>query len=253
MDLCWQSDVFAFYTMSGFVIAFLRRSSHLRILWLKLPSVVILEPKERKSVTASTFSPSICHEVMGPDAMILDFLVMSFKLAFSHSCFTLIKKLFSSLLSAIGVMSSAYLRLLIFLLAVLIPAYNSSRPAFHMMYSAYKLNKRGDNIQPCHTPFSIVNQLTFPYKVLDLHTVVSSAYLRRQVRWSDITISLRVFHTVKGFTIINEIEVDVFMEFPCFVYDPANVGNSVSSSSAFSKPTLYVWKFLIQEAWLEEF
>ena len=68
---------------------------------------------------------------------------------FQASCFTLINRLFtSSLLSAIRVVSSAYLRLLIFLPAILIPACASSSPAFLMMYSAYNLNKQGDNIQP---------------------------------------------------------------------------------------------------------
>ena len=72
-----------------------------------------------------------------------------FKPNFSLSSFTFIKRLFSvSPLSAIMVVSSAYLRLLIFLLAILIPASASSSPAFHMMYSTYKLNKQGDNIQP---------------------------------------------------------------------------------------------------------
>ena len=61
----------------------------------------------------------------------------------------------SSLLSAMTVVSSAYLRLLIFLPAILIPACASSSPTFHMMYSAYKLNKQGDNIQPWCTPFPI--------------------------------------------------------------------------------------------------
>ena len=89
----------------------------------------------------------------------LSFLILSFKLAFSLSYFTLVKRFFSpSLLSAIRVVSSAYLRLLIFLLAIFIPACNSSRLAFHLMGSAYKLNKQGDNIQPCHTTFSILNQ-----------------------------------------------------------------------------------------------
>ena len=64
----------------------------------------------------------------------------------------------SSLLSAIRVVSSAYLRLLIFLLANLIPACNSSNLAFHMMCSSYKLNKQGDNIKPCHMPFPVLNQ-----------------------------------------------------------------------------------------------
>ena len=59
-----------FNTMSRFIIASLPRSKHLLILWLQSPSAVILELKKIKSVTVSTFSPSICHEVMGPDAVI---------------------------------------------------------------------------------------------------------------------------------------------------------------------------------------
>ena len=99
--------------------------------------------------------PSICHEVMGLDVMISVFWMLSFSL-FS---FTFIKRLFSSSsLSAIRVMTSAYLRLLQFLPAFLIPACASSRQAFQMMYSAYKLNKQGDNIQPWRTPFPIWNQ-----------------------------------------------------------------------------------------------
>ena len=100
------------------------------------------------SATVSTVSPSICHEVMGPDAMIV-FWMLSFKPTFSLFSFTFIKRLFSySLLSAIRVVLSAYLRLLTFLPAILIPACTSSSPAFLMMYSAYKLKKQGDNIQP---------------------------------------------------------------------------------------------------------
>ena len=63
-----------FNTLCRFVIAFLPRNKHLLISWLQSPSAVILESKKRKSVTASTFSPSICHEVMGVDAMILVFI-----------------------------------------------------------------------------------------------------------------------------------------------------------------------------------
>ena len=85
---------------------------------------------------------------MGPDAMILVFWMLSFKPFFSLSFFTFIKRFFSSLLSAIRVVSSAHLRLLIFLLAILIPPCASSGPVFHMMYTAYKLYKQGDNIQP---------------------------------------------------------------------------------------------------------
>ena len=120
--LTWQTSVgkvmsLFFNILSRFVIAFLPRSKCLLIPWLQSPSAVILEPKKVKSVTAYTFSPSICHEVMGPDAMILVFWMLSLSL----SSFTLIKRLFSySSLSAIRVVSSAYLRLQIFLPAILI-------------------------------------------------------------------------------------------------------------------------------------
>ena len=117
--------------LSRFVIASLPWNKHLLISWLQSPSAVVLEPKKIKSVTAITFSPSICHEVMWLDAMILGFWMLSFKPAFSLSSFTLINRLFSSsLLSSIRVVSSAYLRLLIFLPAILIPACASSSPAF---------------------------------------------------------------------------------------------------------------------------
>ena len=70
---------------SRFVIAFLPRSKHLLISWLQLPSAVILEPQKVKSLTVSIFSPSICHELMGPDAMILVFWMLSFKPTFYSS------------------------------------------------------------------------------------------------------------------------------------------------------------------------
>ena len=133
-----------FNTLSRFVITFLPRSKHLLISWLQSPSAVILEPKKRKSISTSTFFPSIWCEVMGPDTMILVFFIFSFKPALSRSSFTLIKKLFSSsLLSAIRVVSPAYLRLLMFLLPILIVACNSFSPAFLMMCSVHGLNKHG--------------------------------------------------------------------------------------------------------------
>ena len=54
-----------------------------------------------------------------------------------------------------------------------------------------------------------------------------------------------VIHTFKSFIIVNEAEVGVFLEFSCFLHDPTNVGNLISGSSAFSKPSLYIWKFLV--------
>ena len=145
-----------FSMLSRFVTAVLPRNKCLLISWLQSSSAVILEPRKIKVVTISIVSPSICHEVMRPDAMILVFWMLSFKLTFLLSSFTFIKRLFSSSsLSAIRVVSSAYLRLLIFLLAILIPACASSSLAFCVMCSAYKLNKQGDNIQPWCPPFPL--------------------------------------------------------------------------------------------------
>ena len=79
-----------------FVIAFLPRSKYFLISWLQSPSTVILEPKKIIYVTTSTFSPPIYHEVVGLDAMILYFWMLSFKPAFSLSTFTIIKRLSSS-------------------------------------------------------------------------------------------------------------------------------------------------------------
>jgi len=135
-----------FNMLSRLVIAFLPRSKRLLISWLQSPSPVILEPPKIKSPIVF---PSLFHEMMGPDAMIFIFWILSFKPTFSLSSVTFIKRLFSSsLLSVIRVVSSAYMRLLVFLLAILIPACASSSLAFCIMYSAYMLNKQGDNIQP---------------------------------------------------------------------------------------------------------
>ena len=130
-----------------------------------------------------------CHD--------LSFLnVENFTPTFSLSSLTFIKRLLSSSLSAIRVVSSEYLRLLIFLPAILIPAYGSSSPAFWMMYSAYKLNKQGDNIQPWHTPFLIWNQSVVSCPVLTVTSWPAYRFLKRQVRWSGIPISWRIFHNL---------------------------------------------------------
>ena len=135
--------------------------------------------------------------------------------------FTFIKRLYSSSsLSAIRLVSSAYLRLLKFLLEILIPACASSSLAFRMMYSSYK-NKQGDRMQLWHTPFPIWNQSVVPSLVLTVASWPAYRFLRQQVRWSGIHISWRIFqfvviHTVKGFSIANEAEVDVFLEFLAF-------------------------------------
>ena len=186
-----------FNMLSRFIIAFLPRSKCLLISWLQSPSAVILEPKKIKPLTVSIVSPSICHEVMGPDAMILVFWMLSFKPAFSLSSFSFIKRLFTSYSSsAIRVVSSAYLRLLIFLPEILISACPLSSQIFLMMYSAYKLNKQGDNIQPWHTPFLIWNQSVVPCPVL---TVASGPTHFSGGRSSDLIFpSLEEFSTACG-------------------------------------------------------
>ena len=75
-------------------------------------------------------------------------------------------------------------------------------------------------------------------------------FLRRQVRWPHIPISLSIFqfvviHTVKGFGVVNEAEVDAFLEYSCFFYDLTDVGNLISGSSASSKISLNIWKFSV--------
>jgi len=121
-----------------------------------------------------------------------------------------------------------------------------------MMYSqstVYKLNKQGDNIQHWRTHFPIWIQSVVPCPVINVASWPAYRFLRRQVRWSGIPISWRIFqfvviYTVRGFGVINKAEVDVFLELSCFFYDPADVGNLVSGSSGFSKSSLNIWKFM---------
>ena len=128
-----------FNMLSRLVIAFLSRSTRLLISWLQSPPAMILDPKKRKSVNVSIVSPSICHEVMGPDAMIFMIWMLGFKPAFSLSSFTYIKRLFSSsLLSAIRVVSSACLRWLVFLPAILIPA--CAHPVQHLAWGTLHIS-----------------------------------------------------------------------------------------------------------------
>jgi len=135
---------------------------------------MILELKKIKSVTVFIVSPFICYEMMGPDAMIFYFWMLNFNPAFSLFSFTLIMRPFNySSLSAIRVVSSSYLRLLIFLPEILILACAFSSLAFRMMYSAYKLNKQSDYIQPWCTLYQFESSLTlnirFSLLLLDLH------------------------------------------------------------------------------------
>ena len=217
-----------FNKLSRLVIAFLPRSKCFLISWLQAPFAEILEPKKIKSVSISIVSPSICHAVMGLDAMISVFWMSSFKLAFLLSSFSVIKRLFSSSLhSTIRVVSSAYLRLLIFPPAILIPAGASSSLAFHVMCSAYKLNKWDDNILAWHTSFPTVCCSMFSSNCCFLTCIQISQKTGKVVLCCYLLknfLQFVVIHTVKGFGVVSTAEVDVFMELFCFFYYPMDVG-----------------------------
>ena len=181
-----------FNMLSRLVVTFLPRRKCLLISWLQSPSAVTLEPQKIFSHCFPIYSPrsdgTRCHG--------LSFWMLNFKPTFSLS-FTFIKRLFSpSLLSSIRVVSSAYLRLLIFLPAILLPACVSSSPMFLLMYSACELNKQGDNIQPWCTPFPIWNQSVVPCPLLTVASWPAYRFLKRQIRWSGIPISWRIFHSL---------------------------------------------------------
>ena len=155
-----------FNMLSRFVIAFLPRSKRLNF----MAAVTVcsdFEAQENKIWHCFHFFPFYLPWSDGTGCHDIVFWMLSLMLAFSLSSFTFIKRLFSSSsLSAIRVVS-AYLRLLIFLPAILIPACDSSSPAFYMIYSAYKLNEQGDSIQLWCTPFLIWSQSAAP-----CHTVL---------------------------------------------------------------------------------
>ena len=118
------------------------------------------------------------------------------------------------------------------------------------MYSAYKLNKEGDNIQPGRIPFPIWNQCVVPSPVQlllpDLHTDFSGGrsgglLLPSLEEFSTVCCDFRV----KGFDIVNKAEVDVFLELSCLLDDPTDLGNMISGSCAFSKSSLNIWKFKV--------
>ena len=131
----------------------------------------------------------------------------------------------------------------------LIPACASSSLVFQMMNSAYMLNKQGDNIV-LMCSFPNLDQSIVPCSILTVASCPAYRLLRRQVRWPGIPISWRIFqfvviHIVKGFSIVNKAEVDDFLESPCFFYDPVDVGNFISGSSAFSETSLNIWNFTV--------
>ena len=153
------------------------------------------KPKKRKFVTGSIFSPSICPEVMGPDAMILAFWTLSFKPAFSLSFYTssrgsLVPLHFRSLeWYHLHIWGSWYFSWQSWFQVVI-------HPAFLMMYSPCKLNKQGDNTYLWCTPFPIFEPVHFSMSSSNSCFLTCIQFLRRQVRWSGIPISLRIFHSL---------------------------------------------------------
>ena len=169
----------------------------------------VLQSMRLRRVGHNWATELICHEVMGPDAIILVFWMLSFKPNFPLY-FILIKRLLcSSLLSAVRVTT--------FLLTTLVPACDSFRLASHMIYSAYKLNKQDHNLRPWCIPFPILNQSVVPCPILTVASWPAYRFLRRQVRWSDIPIHLE-FSTVccdphnEDFTVVNKSRSRGFSE-----------------------------------------
>ena len=188
-----------FNMLSRLAIALLPGRKCLLISWLQSPSAVILEPKKIRlyHIGRQTSSAHCLHCFSmylpwsdGTGCHDLKFLwMLSFKPAFSV-VFHFHWSLFSpSTISVIREVSSAYLRLLTFLPAILSPACASSSPAFRMMCSAYKLNKQGDNIQPWCTPFIIWNQSIVPCSIITVASSVAHTFHRGQIRSSVFLIS----------------------------------------------------------------
>ena len=146
-----------------------------------------------------------------------------------------------------------HLRLLIFLPAILIPACASSIPAFHMMYSAFKLSKQGDTVQPWRTPFLGPLHCSTSSSNCCFLTCIQISQEAGSVVWYSHLFQnfpqFVVIHTVKGFGIVNKAEVDVFQEFFCFFYDPTDVGNLVFGSSVFLNPSWTSVSSLFMYCW----
>ena len=118
------------------------------------------------------------------------------------------------------------------------------------MYSAYKLNKQGDSVQPWRTSFLIRNQSVVPCSVLTCFLTCIQIFLEiDQVAWYSHLFQnfpqFVVIHTVKDFGIVNEAEIDVLLELSCFFDDPTDVDDLISGSSAFSKSNLNIWKLTV--------
>ena len=175
-----------FNILSRFFITSLPKSKYLNF----MAAVTIhsdFGAQENKICHCFQFSPIYLPWSDGTGCHDLIFECWILSQLFHFTSFTFIKRLFSSsLLSAIRVLSSAYLRLLIFLLAILIPACDSFSPAFCMMYSACKLNKQGDTIQPWCTPFLILNSSILAWEIPWIEEPCELQSMEFQRVWHDL-------------------------------------------------------------------
>ena len=149
----------------------------------------VLEPKKRKSVTTSTFPPFFLPWIFGPNAMILDFLIFSFKPLFDSP---------PSPSSRGSLVPHCFLPLEWYHPHIWccwcfsqLSWFHSSSSAFLMMHSVYRLNKQGDSRQPYGIPFSILNKPVVSYRVLTIASWPAYTFLSRQVRWCGIRICLK--------------------------------------------------------------
>ena len=186
---------------------------------------------------------------------------MTIKLTFS--LYSSIKRHFSSLLSSISVVSSTYLRLLIFLLAILIPACTSSSPVFLMMYSSYNLHRQGDSIQPWHTPFPIWNHCvccSMSSSNCCFLTCIQISQEAAQVVWYSHLFQnfpeFVVIHIVKGFGVVNKAEEDAFWNSLAFSMIHWMLAVLSQVPLSFLKPDWTSgssWFTYFNKAWLGEF
>ena len=207
-----------FNMLSRLVIVFLQKRKVIFISWLQSPSAFILEPKKRKSVTVSIVSPYICHEVMGLDAMIFVFWMLSFKPDFSFSSFSFIKRLFSSSLpSAIAVVSSAYMRLL----TTCNPPLSLFLPVFWMSpINAYQWNHRKGGF------FWLPHNLGLDWGTLAFDFI-----------WNSILVSERAVQVVLKCHLKNEAILAKMGRHCCCKYDTSAKREMLSSSSGTNKLT----------------
>jgi len=182
-----------FNKLSRLVITFLPRSKHLLISWLQLPSAVILEPPKIKSATVSTVSPSNSHEVMGPDAMIFVFWMLSFKPIFSLSSFTFIKRILSSpSLSAIrSMLFQLNWKIILVLLKIIL---KPNLKYFYIQLVPYKFLELCDLFWLFYWENS--------YVIVQLHwwwiSAVSDAKARKWMGWVQISQDTKILHWGKN-------------------------------------------------------